>query len=209
MFRDGLSMQSVSTIIFLYFANLAPIVAFGGLLGDATENRMASIEALVGFAFLQQICFLFYHWLFWKFCKKSWNFKCTQVSGLIAGVMFGLFSGQPLTILGLTGPDLVFESLVIACSIFLKRERKKSERPVDALALKISITHLLTTWNQEMLAHLKRPFHFSAARMMKNLLSCFTLRISWTSSSYWFQLVFHFDIENRQEQLKKHSEDIN
>jgi len=79
-FRDGLSMQSVSTIIFLYFANLAPIVAFGGLLGDATENRMASIEALV--------------------------------SGLIAGVMFGLFSGQPLTILGLTGPDLVFESLV-------------------------------------------------------------------------------------------------
>ena len=36
----------------------------------------------------------------------------TQVSGLIAGVMFGLLSGQPLTILGLTGPDLVFESLV-------------------------------------------------------------------------------------------------
>ena len=36
----------------------------------------------------------------------------SQVSGLIAGVMFGLLSGQPLTILGLTGPDLVFESLV-------------------------------------------------------------------------------------------------
>ena len=36
-----------------------------------------------------------------------------QVSGLIAGVMFGLLSGQPLTMLGLTGPDLVFESLVI------------------------------------------------------------------------------------------------
>ena len=47
--RDALSMQSVSTIIFLYFANLAPIVAFGGLLGDATDNRMASIEALVSF----------------------------------------------------------------------------------------------------------------------------------------------------------------
>ena len=44
-----MSMQSVSTIIFLYFANLAPIVAFGGLLGDATDNRMASIEALVSF----------------------------------------------------------------------------------------------------------------------------------------------------------------
>merc|ERR1719189_947143 len=82
-----MSMQSVSTIIFLYFANLAPIVAFGGLLGDATDNRMASIEALV--------------------------------SGLIAGVMFGFLSGQPLTMLGLTGPDLVFESLVYQfCSGF-------------------------------------------------------------------------------------------
>ena len=29
------------------------------------------------------------------------------------------------------------------------------KRPVDALAVKTSITHLLTTWNQEMLAHLK------------------------------------------------------
>ena len=28
-FRDGLSMQSISTIIFLYFGTLVPIVAFG------------------------------------------------------------------------------------------------------------------------------------------------------------------------------------
>ena len=34
------------------------------------------------------------------------------MSGLVAGTLFGLLSGQPLTILGLTGPDLVFESLV-------------------------------------------------------------------------------------------------
>ena len=63
-------MQSVSTIIFLYFANLAPIVAFGGLLGDATENRMASIEALVRFAFLEvkKICFLL------KVCKDDLKF---------------------------------------------------------------------------------------------------------------------------------------
>ena len=55
MSRDALSMQSVSTIIFLYFANLAPIVAFGGLLGDATDNRMASIEALVSFLWFLQL----------------------------------------------------------------------------------------------------------------------------------------------------------
>ena len=112
-------MQSVSTIIFLYFANLAPIVAFGGLLGDATENRMASIEALVEFAFFstnivgKTNLFPLLSLTLLKVCQKSLNFKCTQVSGLIAGVMFGLFSGQPLTILGLTGPDLVFESLVM------------------------------------------------------------------------------------------------
>ena len=34
------------------------------------------------------------------------------VSGLICGVIYGLFSGQPLTILGSTGPVLVFESIL-------------------------------------------------------------------------------------------------
>ena len=63
-----------------------------------------------------------------KVCKKNLNFKFTQVSGLIAGVMFGLFSGQPLTILGLTGPDLVFESLVMIWNICILKERKKAPR---------------------------------------------------------------------------------
>ena len=34
------------------------------------------------------------------------------VSGLICGIIYGLFSGQPLTILGSTGPVLVFESIL-------------------------------------------------------------------------------------------------
>ena len=34
-------------------------------------------------------------------------------------MMFGLLSGQPLTLLGLTGPDLVFESLVFLSSSLL------------------------------------------------------------------------------------------
>ncbi|XP_037076532.1 sodium bicarbonate cotransporter 3-like [Pollicipes pollicipes] len=34
------------------------------------------------------------------------------VSGLICGVIYGLFSGQPLTILGSTGPVLVFEQIL-------------------------------------------------------------------------------------------------
>ena len=34
------------------------------------------------------------------------------VSGLICGVVYGLFSGQPLNILGSTGPMLVFEQII-------------------------------------------------------------------------------------------------
>lgn len=34
------------------------------------------------------------------------------VSGLICGVVYGLFSGQPLTVLGSTGPVLVFETIM-------------------------------------------------------------------------------------------------
>lgn len=73
-------MQCVASFIFIYFACLTPIITFGGLLGDATENRIAAIESLV--------------------------------SGLIVGVTYGFFSGQPLTILGSTGPILVFETIL-------------------------------------------------------------------------------------------------
>ncbi|XP_068241534.1 sodium-driven chloride bicarbonate exchanger isoform X1 [Palaemon carinicauda] len=79
-FVDGISIQSVASFFFLYFACLTPIITFGGLLGEATENRIAAMESLV--------------------------------SGLICGVAYGLFSGQPLTILGSTGPVLVFESIL-------------------------------------------------------------------------------------------------
>ena len=46
-FLHGLHPQCLSSFLFLYFACLAPIVAFGGLLGEATENRIATIESLV------------------------------------------------------------------------------------------------------------------------------------------------------------------
>lgn len=34
------------------------------------------------------------------------------VSGFVCGIGYGFFSGQPLTILGSTGPVLVFESII-------------------------------------------------------------------------------------------------
>ena len=39
------------------------------------------------------------------------------VSGAICGVSYHLFSGQPLTIIGSTGPVLVFETIVYNFSL--------------------------------------------------------------------------------------------
>ncbi|KAG5879054.1 hypothetical protein JTB14_019481 [Gonioctena quinquepunctata] len=79
-FKDALSLQCIASWIFLYFACLAPIITFGGLLSDATGRHMAAMESLL--------------------------------AGLVCGVVYGLFSGQPLSILGSTGPVLVFEKIV-------------------------------------------------------------------------------------------------
>ena len=79
-FKDALALQSLATIFFLYFACLAPIITFGGLLGEATGQNIATMESLL--------------------------------TGAICGIMYGLFSGQPLTILGSTGPVLVFETIL-------------------------------------------------------------------------------------------------
>ncbi|KAK0426363.1 hypothetical protein QR680_009669 [Steinernema hermaphroditum] len=79
-FKDAFNMQCVATFFFMYFALLAPIVTFGGLLEEATHQRMAAMENLFG--------------------------------GAICGVVYHLFAGQPLTIIGSTGPVLVFETIV-------------------------------------------------------------------------------------------------
>lgn len=35
------------------------------------------------------------------------------VSGFVCGIIYGFFSGQPLTVLGSTGPVLVFETIMV------------------------------------------------------------------------------------------------
>ncbi|KAK7507322.1 hypothetical protein BaRGS_00001257 [Batillaria attramentaria] len=79
-FKDALSIQCLASFVFLYFACLTPIITFGGLLGDATDNYMAALESIL--------------------------------AGSICGIIYALFSGQPLTILGSTGPVLVFETIL-------------------------------------------------------------------------------------------------
>jgi len=79
-FRDGLHSKSIASILFLYFACLAPAVTFGGLMGKYTDSHIGAVEMLIGSA--------------------------------ICGIVYALFSGQPLVILGATGPLLIFTQLL-------------------------------------------------------------------------------------------------
>jgi len=41
--RDGINMQCLASIIFLFFACISPIVTFGGLMGQKTDGHMVSL----------------------------------------------------------------------------------------------------------------------------------------------------------------------
>ena len=45
---DGFHIQSVATIVFLFFACITPIVTFGGLMGTATDGQMVRIRVITG-----------------------------------------------------------------------------------------------------------------------------------------------------------------
>ncbi|XP_071942558.1 sodium-driven chloride bicarbonate exchanger-like isoform X2 [Antedon mediterranea] len=80
-FTDALHLQCLASVFFMYFACITPVITFGGLLGDATDQQMATLESLLG--------------------------------AFICGVAFSLFAGQPLTILGSTGPILIYEKILV------------------------------------------------------------------------------------------------
>jgi len=73
---DGLQKKSIAAVLFLYFACLAPTVAFGGLTSIITEGTMGVIEFIISCGF--------------------------------GGVVYSIFSGQPMTFVGPTGLTLAF-----------------------------------------------------------------------------------------------------
>ncbi|CAM9505104.1 unnamed protein product, partial [Phaeothamnion confervicola] len=78
--RDGFNIKVLSTTVFLFFACLAPAVAFGGLMGVVTRGQIGSIEMITATSF--------------------------------CGMVYALFAGQPLTIIGSTGPVLAFTNVL-------------------------------------------------------------------------------------------------
>jgi len=79
-FIDGFNMKGLATVLFLFFACLAPSIAFGGLLAFLTDGEIGTVEAILATA--------------------------------IGGVAYALFSGQPLTLLGSTGPVTIFIAIL-------------------------------------------------------------------------------------------------
>ena len=86
-FVDGFNAKGLATILFLFFACLAPSIAFGGLLAFLTDGEIGAVEALLATA--------------------------------IGGITYAMFSGQPLTLLGSTGPVTIFIALLyLLCKQF-------------------------------------------------------------------------------------------
>lgn len=75
-FVDGLRAKSVASIVFMFFACVAPAVTFGGLMGSETGGAIGAGEMLISTA--------------------------------VCGILYALFSGGPLIILGGIGPLLIF-----------------------------------------------------------------------------------------------------
>lgn len=79
-YRDGLHAKSIAATLFLFFACIAPAVAFGGLMSQMTGGAIGAMEMIVATA--------------------------------IGGAVYAVVAGQPLTILGGTGPLLVFTGVL-------------------------------------------------------------------------------------------------
>lgn len=78
--KDAYNYRVIPSVIFIFFTNLLPAIAFAQDMFDRTDNSYGVNEVLM--------------------------------SSAMAGVVFGLFSGQPLCIVGVTGPIAIFSYTV-------------------------------------------------------------------------------------------------
>ncbi len=85
-FLDGLHPKTIGSTLFLYFACLAPAITFGGLMYLATGGTDGNVEAIGPAEML--------------------------VAVALGGIVFSLFGGQPLLVLGGTGPLLVLTGVI-------------------------------------------------------------------------------------------------
>lgn len=97
---------------------------FGGLINDIKRKKpwylsdyrdAFSMQCVASWIFLYFACLspiITFGGLLSQATGRNMAAMESLVSGFLCGVGYGLFSGQPLTILGSTGPVLVFETIV-------------------------------------------------------------------------------------------------
>ena len=97
---------------------------FGGLINDIKRKKpwyisdfkdAISLQCIASWIFLYFACLspiITFGGLLSEATGKNMAAMESLVSGFVCGIGYGFFSGQPLTILGSTGPVLVFETIV-------------------------------------------------------------------------------------------------
>lgn len=97
---------------------------FGGLINDLKRKKpwyfsdfkdALSLQCIASWIFLYFACLspiITFGGLLSEATGKNMAAMESLVSGFVCGIGYGFFSGQPLTILGSTGPVLVFETIV-------------------------------------------------------------------------------------------------
>ncbi len=85
-FTDGLHAKTLASTFFLYFACLAPAIIFGGLMEAKTGGDGFGVGQIGAVEMI--------------------------VATAICGIAYALFSGQPMIILGGTGPMLIFTAIL-------------------------------------------------------------------------------------------------
>jgi len=75
-FQGDNAQTTLASTLFLFFACLAPAIAFGALFDKGTDGQLGAFEMIL--------------------------------SSAISGIVYAFFAGQPLCIMGATGPELAY-----------------------------------------------------------------------------------------------------
>ena len=94
---DAFSLNCLVSLIFMFIACLAPALTFGGIIGNDKTFLVRIARTVIRLA-----------------DKTSNRLGVNEmlIASSVNGFLFGFVSGQPLLILGPTGPFLVFEEMV-------------------------------------------------------------------------------------------------
>lgn len=103
---DALNLQCLATFFFVYFACLSPAITFGGLLSKSPRHP-----------FLLSLVLTMTSDLTGEKTEKWMGVSEMLIGVSVCGVIMALFSGQPILIVGATGPMLVFEEALYQVSL--------------------------------------------------------------------------------------------